>query len=346
MTSGLWNAAAALADALAATPHFTVFRRAFEDASRQSSLAHRVGELTARYSPLRSHPELLGVRLNMLPETEQLLLGPADHEWLERAVECGTSVQVLVEALRSRLPRYPMLRVPHLRPGSPHVLDNPFVFRGFPWDAEIRRMGLQLQPWPTMTALGGGDLSGLLSDVYAALRVRESWLAFDEAAAALTADDVSALGPLGKEFSALIRPEAVNAEAGDLLLPRHAYRVAALQETVDRATGRVGAYLRAFEDVDELITIVASFMGTQIKNGHLMEMVPRRMALGGGGDVRDVDLVVAGDLPFLSPTETIVLLTGDETVGGVVYPTSITHKWGRLDDPEASRMVIVGRLAL
>src|SRR3954453_4115705 len=72
------------------------------------------------------------------------------------------------------------------------------------------------------------------------------------------------LTTLGKEFAALVHPEIVAKEAGDLLLTRHEYRVAVREGLVERSSGGARAYLRAFEDVDHLLTMVASFMARMI----------------------------------------------------------------------------------
>ena len=43
----------------------------------------------------------------------------------------------------------------------------------------------------------------------------------------------------------------------------------------------------------------------------------------------------------------IILLEGpDPGLSGLVYPTGITHTWGRLDQPEKSKMIVSGRLAV
>jgi hypothetical protein len=341
MTSPLWQRASELATALAETSHFRSFRRAFDG---RDDFTSRVSEITARYSPIRSDPILLGLRLSVLPDTEELLLSDADRQWLKMAVEAGAAFQVLIEGVRSELPGYPVLRVPHLRQGSPFVANDPIFVDGFPWAADLRRLGLQRMGPPPMNSLGGADLVDGQRQLRRELKQQKAWQRFVSAHEALTGADRESLSQLGKAFSALVRPDVVEREAGDLLIARHQFRRRQLEHVVTETRGRVREYLDAFEDVDLLITILASFIGTFVVNNGLEEVTPIRLALKGPGDIRDVDFVVSGDNPFLNPSEVLVMSTPDPGASGVVYPTAITHKWGRLDDPEGSRMIITGKL--
>jgi hypothetical protein len=345
MTSAVWDAAGELAEALRETPKFQTFRRVFDRAAKSDDFRTRLSEFTAVYSPLRSHPVLLGVRLNQLRETARLLQTDGDRTWLEEAVECGTAFQVVIEAVRSRLRGYPGLRVPHLLPGSPCALTNPFFFHGFPWDVELRQIGLQLQGPPSMAVLGGGDLRTLQGALHAAVRERDAWVAFEAAHAALSEADVRALRQLAKEFRVLVRDDVVEEAAGALSLTRFQYRTAVLEEIVQRSDKVAATYLRAFEDLNELLTVVAAFMETLIARGDLLAVEPHRLALGAGSDLRPINFVIKGGDPMLQPGETLLMKTPDNNASGVVYPTDITQKWARLDDPAGSRMIVSGKLA-
>jgi hypothetical protein len=344
MPDALWQAAIALASELKEAPKFRGFRRAFDLADPDDDFPPRLGELTATYSPLRLHPLLLGDRLNALPATAELLQGDDDMAWLEDAVECGAAFAVAIEYLRSRLPGYPGLRLPHLRTGSPHVPQDPFFVRGFPWDPELRQLGLQLQGPPSMADLGGGDAQSLQADLLDALKERPAWTGFAAAYAALSQADLAALAELGRQFVTRVSDDAVDDGAGAYSLARYQYRDAVLAEIVTQAQGSVAEYLQAFEAADELITIVAAFLETVITTDQLLEVEPYRMAVGAGADVRSVDLAVRGDDPMLNPGETLLVRGPHELLTGIVYPTAITHHWGRLDDPGGSRMAIGGRL--
>lgn len=347
MTDQLWSSAASLAAAIKDTPKLRSFRRAFDLNTGDDDLRQRVSVLTAQYSPLRSYPMLLGVRLNTLPATAQLLQTAQDTAWLTDAVEAGGAFQVIVEFLRSRMPGYPGLRVPHLRRGSPHLFNDPFSIRGFPWGPELRQLGLQLQNPPDMAPLGGGiDCRDLLTAVVAGLEARPSWPRFAAAYASLSDSDLHALSEVSKEFAARVGEDEVTEAAGDYVLDRFQFRIAALRELVASAEGAVAEYLAAFEAIDELITFVASLLETLLTSEGLLPVEPYRMALGVGTDLRPVELATRGDAPFHNPGTLLFVKGPDQILSGLVYPTAITHKWGRLDDPAASRMIIRGKLAV
>lgn len=347
MTDKLWTDAAALAAAIKDTPKLRSFRRAFDADVEGDDLRQRVSVLTAQYSPLRSYPMLLGLRLNSLPATAQLLQTEQDTAWLNDAVEAGGAFQVIVEFLRSRLPGYPGLRVPHIRPGSPHIFNDPFSIRGFPWDSELRKLGLQLQNPPDMAPLGGGiDCRALLASVVTGLEARPAWLRFAAAYASLSALDIRALSELCKEFAARVGDDEVTDAAGDYVLDRFQYRVATLREVVASAGGPVAEYLAAFEAVDEVITVVAALLETLLTSDGLPTVNPYRMALGAGTDLRPVELAVRGDDPFHNPGTLLFVQGPNQVLSGLVYPTALTHKWGRLDDPDGSQMILRGKLAV
>lgn len=346
MPEDLWGAARALAGALKDKPKLRSFRRAFDLAPEGDDLRLRLSEVTATYSALRTYPMLIGVRLSQLPATQGLLESERDATWLRDAVEVGTAFQIVVEFIRSRLPGYPILRLPHLRDGSPHVFDDPLLVRGFPWDPELRRLGLQLRDPPDMTKLGGDDdCRRQLEDLVAALGLRLAWTRFTSARQALSDGDRRTLSELSKRFAARVEDDAVTEAAGDLLIARFQYRVAELETIVNSAEGAVAEYLSAFEAVDELITVVAALIDTLLTSEALLEAEPYRMDVGQGEDLRPVELAIRGDDPFHSPGAVLRVRGPHPMLSGVVYPTAITHHWDRLDEPEDARMIVSGKLA-
>jgi len=347
VTDELWSTAAALAAALKDTPKLRDFRRAFDLNADGDDLRERVSTLTGQYSHLRSYPMLVGMRLDSLPDTAELLQTEQDKAWLTNAIETAGAFQVIVEFWRSRLPGYPGLRVPHIRRGSPHVFDDPLSIQGFPWDPELRKLGLQLQNPPPMAPLGGGtDCRHLLTTVVACLKARPSWRRFATAYASLSDSDLHALSKLSKEFAARVGEDEVTEAAGHYVLDRFQFRVATLRELVASADGAVAEYLVAFEAIDEVITFVASLLETLLTSEGLLTVEPYRMALGAGIDLRAVELATRGDAPLHNPGTLLFVKGPDQILSGLVHPTAITHKWGRLDDPAASRMIIRGKLAV
>jgi hypothetical protein len=161
----------------------------------------------------------------------------------------------------------------------------------------------------------------------------------------LSEDHRRTLSELSKQFAARVEDDAVTEAAGDLLIARFQYRVAELEMIVSSAEGAVAEYLSAFEAVDELMTVVAAFIETLLTSAALLEGAPYRMDVGQGEDLRPVELAMRGDDPFHSPGIVLLVRGPHPMVSGVVYPTAITHQWGRLDDPENARMIISGKLA-
>jgi hypothetical protein len=78
----------------------------------------------------------------------------------------------------------------------------------------------------------------------------------------------------------------------------------------------------------------------------LLAVEPYRMVLGAGQDLRPVELTVRGDDPFHNPGTVLLVEGPDPLLTGLVNPTAVMHKWGRLDDPESSRMTLRGVLAV
>jgi hypothetical protein len=345
MPDELWRAAVELADAFAEAPKVQSFRRAFRPPTEQDDFRARVSEVTALYSPLRTHSILLGVRMNQLPVTATMLQTPADEAWLKDAVQVGTAFQMVLEFLRSRLPGYPSLRLPHLRNGSPYVPEDPFFVRGYPWEPEMRRLGLQLQDVPSMAALGGGDCRDQILNLLYALQERPAWRRFAAARETLTEADHQALSQASRKLSERTKDQSLDEEAGDYLLARYQRREAVLEEVVTGTHGRVAEYLRAFEAIDELITVVAAVVDASVTSDGLLGVHPYRMDVGAGDDLRAVELAVVGDSPMHNPGEVLVVEGPHPALSGVVYPIAITHRWGRSDDPSSSRMIVSGYLA-
>ncbi len=341
MADDLWENGVALADAIRKTPKAREFLRAFD---RKGDLAKRVGEFTATYSGLRISRVLLGVRMNHMAAAREVIRDDTDKAWLEAAVEIGTAFQVVVEFLRSRLPGYPFLSVPHRRPGSPYLIDTDFLmFHHFPWDRELSKLRLETQGPPDLTKVGSeAESAETLHELARTLERRPTWSAFSDAQSVLSKEDRKHLSQLSKDFRAAVADDIVDREAGDLILARYRYRIAVLEEHVASASGRTLDYLRAFEEVDELITFVAGLMQTVLIDGGIAKITADRIDLGHGLDLIPADVLVRPDNPFLNPGE-VVCISEQEPVG-LLYADAVSHHWGRLDDPDSSVTTMRGTL--
>jgi hypothetical protein len=297
------------------------------------------------YTPLHEHELLLGARLNRAGAVvEEWVESDEDHKWLESAVDSGTGFQVVIEYLRSHLPRYPYLRVPHLRRGSPlDFADGPFFIDYFPWQREIRGLRFAPDSPPDLSGLGSGeDYTELLRELASALKERESWRRFAAARYAMSEEDWNALNELSARFAERVKHEVVDAEAGHLLLDRFTYRMSELERAVASAEGAVREYLLGFEAVHELITVLAGFLETVIIKGYLPLIVPYRMDIGPGDDLHQVELATFGDDPFHRGGGVLFVKGLDEATQGLLYARGHNHRWPRLDEPERSTMVVEG----
>jgi cell fate (sporulation/competence/biofilm development) regulator YlbF (YheA/YmcA/DUF963 family) len=341
MARSMWTVASELAEVLRETPQMQNFRRAFDDENLRVRLSH----LTATYSALREHELLLGVRLNhMGPVIEDWMESDQDRRWLESAIDAGTGFQVAIEYLRSHLPRYPYLQVPHLRRGSPlDFADGALLIDYFPWQREMRSLGFAPDTPPNMDGLGGTtDFTDLLRELADALKESESWRRFEVARYAMSDEDWVALKELSASFYERMKKDVVNAEAGHYLVEKFAFRMRELTSVVSAAEGAVGEYLASFEAVHQLITVVAGFMETLIIKGYLPLIEPYRMDIGPGLDLRQVELATIGDDPFQRGGEVLFVRGPAVSSQGLLYARGHSHRWPRIDEPERSTMVVEG----
>ena len=115
-------------------------------------------------------------------------MSPEDEDWFDVAMRVGTSFQILIELMRSRLPGYPVLRVPtgagDLPTCSRPTPSSSTTFRG---TRELNQLGLQLKGATEFDSLFGADpgIGDALESLLSELTVRPSWKRFAEAAGEL-----------------------------------------------------------------------------------------------------------------------------------------------------------------
>lgn len=328
MPDDLWNKAAVVADLIKRTPQGESFCRAFDLGDEPDDFAIRLSHVTAVYHSLREHPLLLGKRLNHLPDAAVLCAGDKDREWLEDALNVSTGMQMVVEWLRSHLPGYPNLAVPHLRQGSPYRFVSDWIFVNyFPWDAEIERLivGLGGAP-PDLTNLGGSaDGDQELESLAQALIRRPTWQRFVAARHLLDEHDVRLLGEMGQAFERDVRDEVVDREAGARSQARFEYRMARLEEVVSSATGSIRQYLDAFEEVHDLITVIAGLIETLVTSDGLQPLSPYRMDVGDGDDLRPVTLAASVANAFINCGQAVFIPALEGAGECFVYPRSVSN---------------------
>lgn len=308
---------------IAESPQVKRFKRAFEP---DEDLAQRLQELTGHVSLLRSSPLLVAVRLQHYGRwAEGLIKSKEDEGWFDDALKLGITYQVMVEFLRSRLPGYPVLKVPHRAKGSPYLIETNYLFfHHFPWERELARIGIQQKEGHELDSLfeTPGGIGGPLTRLAGQARERPSWQRFISAAAALDPDDKKRLSEVSKGFRERTLEDVVEAESGDLMMANYQYRQAVLAEMVGSCEGRVLEYLRSFEEVDELITLIATTMEVVIMESRLTRLELRRLDLGPGLESRP--FLGLADLTegFLEPGEPLFVTAAGGTQG-VAYPTTL-----------------------
>lgn len=327
MPDALWNTVAALGSALYDSP---VIRRVCEPVRQSNIEVPRLNYqeldgtsllLLLFHQYMRTQPLLMGVRL-VAAGAYELGQPQSARAWLDDAVTVGTTFQAMIELLRSRLPGYPMLHVPHLCTGSPRRMD-PYEFTGFPWDPEQRDAQLQRNSPPELDALGGDycACAELLLDTARHLQERLAWRRLAAARDELSDADVRTLIELNNQFAARLRPHEVDARIrpGE----QHTYAEAVLNELIVTSEGAVGEYLAAFEVVDQLITVVAAYLQGFAFKGKIPVIEPRRMDLGPDADLRPVEVADDG-IPSTYGPEGVFYVRGPlPELSGVVYPLEI-----------------------
>lgn len=327
MPDDLWDKAATVADLIKGTPQGQSFRRAFDFSDESDDFPIRLSHVTAVYHSLREHPLLLGMRLNHLPDAAILCADDPDREWLEDAMSVSTGMQLVVEYLRSHLPGYPDLAVPHLRRGSPYRFVSDWVFVNyFPWDAEMEgvTVGLGGAP-PDLTNLGGvADGDKELEALAQALIRRPTWQRFIAARNSLDGNAMLLLEELGQTFERDVRDEIVDEEAGSRSQARFEYRMARLEELVASTDGNVRQYLDAFESVHDLVTVIAGLIESLVVSDGLEPLSPYRMDVGAGDDLRPVTLAAEAGNPFINCGQALFIPALEGTAECFVYPRSVS----------------------
>lgn len=328
MPDDLWDKAASLADLIKGTPRAQSFCRALDLSDEPDDLAIRLSRVTAVYHSLREHPLLLGMRLNHLPDAAILCAGDEDREWLEDAINVSTGIQMVVEYLRSHLPGYPNLAVPHLRQGSPYRFVSDWIFVNyFPWDTEIEGLTVKLGGAPPDLANLGGSADGAqeLEALAQTLFRRPTWKRFVDARHLLEERDMRLLDEMGHAFEHDVRDEVVDQEAGSRSQARFEYRMARLEELVSSVAGPVRQYLDAFEEVHDLITVLAGLVETLVASDGLQPLGPYRMDVGDGDDLRPVTLAADVANPFINCGQAVFIPALEGAGECFVYPRSVSN---------------------
>lgn len=238
------------------------------DSTRPSSgLPGYLQGLTAAGASITSRPLRASSEVEMFRSQLPSLAAPPPDEaeqaqWMAQAQRVELALRATVAWLRSRLPGYPNLHVPHLVSGTP--LTTPEFTWRLAWPRAELRMGLQSAPAPPRAAVALGLAASQAQHVDNCARTLAACLAatpeFRALASARFALDAESRLSL-KETNARLREEladaAVNAFEPALAIRRDQYRQDRLERAISSLQGPAHAYALAFERAARLIELVA-----------------------------------------------------------------------------------------
>ncbi len=270
----LWRAAWRLADAWSETPLVKDFAATLP---RNQGLENR-GDRATGIPALLQHldlragmmmkPLMFGSRVPVLLDQPLISPGtPAVEQgevaaWLTMANRIEAAHRMTLAWLRSRLAGYPILRAPQLAPGTP-LTTLEFTIH-YIWPKEERSGGLNQTPAPPgVPDLLGADanasheLEEATRHLMATLKAAPAWIRFHDSLDGLDEVGKVALREARRELTARLSEEVVDDHEERLALPRAEYRGHTTAEVIDSLTGSAREYADAFNDVHELLTLVA-----------------------------------------------------------------------------------------
>lgn len=270
----VWRAADDLADQMKTTREAQALQRVFDRESREAPEPHEhaVTDFLASMGMLRSRPLLFALHAPQLPrlptpgpQFEELLRIDGFTEFMQSAARAGSTLLSLIEYVRSRMPGYPDLLMPDLRPESAQVDMDGLLGVGMPWTAAARRRGLQ-DSGPPAADLAQVDQARWAKSAEAlllALCHSEQWKTFLAATDALTPDDRDQLDKVCHQFEEATEVGRIQEQAGSLLMRQLALRKAALQAAHESTRGAARDYLEAFKVLERVIDQVATLISDQ-----------------------------------------------------------------------------------
>lgn len=212
-----------------------------------------------------ARPLLLGFVMDFGDLGEALLSTPEGERWASQAVRVALGFGRIVEWIRSRMPRYPMLLVPQTDPRSDRCQPAGFFLGpGAPWHLPLRREGPQLLQHPDVSALdppqGGLPLVEAVRALASGIQALDLWQELVDASRALTDEDVAILKQLKRQYRQEAADEVVDLVEPDNMLRRHTYREAVMQDVLASADRRPRRYLDAFAAADQLISAIVRLL--------------------------------------------------------------------------------------
>lgn len=264
----VWRATSTLAEAWGASAVVRDFARELPRNSAQASsgLPGYLQELTAAGASVTSRPLRAWSEVEMFRSQLPSSGPPPDEQalarWMSLAQRVESAFRATVGWIRSRLPGYPNLHVPHLVDGTP--LTTPEFTWRLAWPRAELRMGLQSLPAPPRAAEALGLGASQARHVNNCARTLAASLAatpeFGRLASARSELDAEARQHLGAT-NALLRRElaaaAVDGFEPQLAIRRDQYRQERLETAVSSLQGPAHEYARAFEAAARIVELAA-----------------------------------------------------------------------------------------
>jgi hypothetical protein len=284
MSSRLWAAVEGLADVW--RPSDVVQRYAGVFADPQHRLGQQLRETLAWVRAIEAQRLLLAHLLQVSPGFERFMGEPGAAQFLRQGARLAKAFLWTVEWWRSRLPGYLTMPAPQLVPDGP--LSTGELTLRVPWRPDLRRQGLQLTPAPPVIAdllgVAPQPLDQAIRAVGAVLADCPQVQALAQADTSLTDADGAALAAARDQTRSALRPEQIDAAAGELALDRLAYREAVVAEALDSLRDGARRYGDAFTAADRLVEQAAALFSQAVVNGPAPKLGPvlRAERLHGG----------------------------------------------------------------
>ena len=236
------------------------------NSSRWTQVAREVNNVAAGYGTLQIQPLILGQSLKRLGSVGDILAVEDGPAFLAAAEGVSRSASLIVEWVRSRMPGYPRMLVPHVDSAGP--VSERMVLPGsrFPWTHELRGLGLHGTSDPIDLLKGfGADTPPELRDHVLRLAFElgrcERWREFAYKRANLSEPAVMSLRSVRQEFWDRTSDDRLREETGDTVMRRSQYVHQVLAELARILPEEARALWDAFLSVDELLEDVWIVVG-------------------------------------------------------------------------------------
>lgn len=259
-TEEVWNAVSNLADVWVKCPTVQALVAQLpllNDA--QTGIPEALRNLDAGTSIVCRNP-LATAMWEALAEIQPMVALDAElRTFLRSVAPIGHFLESTVGWIRSRLPLYPLIPAPQLAP-SGYRCHEEYGLR-LRWRKQLLQCGLQTMACPpgaSFLGLPERDVQSATTSLVLALENTPEWSAYEELSAQLTGEDRTALLAARREVEERLSPTKVDQFEPIRMARRERYRIDQVNEVVQTMTGRARDFADAFEQVDDLIDLVAN----------------------------------------------------------------------------------------